>query len=90
MVKGFEIPEEIAVGISTVGIPRLVSVGDGLTRLENMLIGKDFHWQRELSVVLPGRVVSRDGGVVSSEERVVSSEERKGKKEGGEVINFVS
>ncbi len=75
MVKGFEIPEEIAVGIHTVGIPRLVSVGDGLTRLENMLIGKDFHWQRELSVVLPGRVVS--------------SEERKGKKEVGEVINFV-
>lgn len=92
MMKGFEIPEEIAVGIPTVGVPRLESVGKGFTRLENMLIGKDFHWQQELSVILPGRVeiVSSEKLVGSSEVEMVRSEaERKGKKKIGEVINFV-
>lgn len=85
---GFKYPDEIAVGIPTVGVPRLVSVGDGLTRLENMLIGKDFHWQQELSVVLPGRVVVRN------EERVVRNGNGAvgGEEMGfgmGEVINYV-
>ncbi|MDE6770565.1 MAG: SpoIID/LytB domain-containing protein, partial [Muribaculaceae bacterium] len=65
MMRFFDIPEEIAVGIPTVGVPRLVSLGDGLTRLENMLIGKDFHWQQELSVVLPGRVEVVDGQLIN-------------------------
>lgn len=48
--------DEIAVGIPTFGQPKLVPVGPGLTRLENMLIGKDFHWQKSLEVLLPGRI----------------------------------
>lgn len=47
---------EIKVGIPTLGIPRIKKDPSGLTRLENMLIGKDFHWQQEMSVLLPGRV----------------------------------
>ncbi len=48
---------EISVGIYTAGDPVLSPAGDGLTRLENMLIGKDFHWQQPLSVLLPGEVL---------------------------------
>lgn len=47
---------EITVGIHTSGRPLLSDGGEGLTRLDNMLIGKDFHWQQTLSVLLPGVV----------------------------------
>ncbi|MDE6717142.1 MAG: SpoIID/LytB domain-containing protein [Muribaculaceae bacterium] len=45
----------ITVGIPTDGMPFLERNG-GLTLLSNMLIGKDFHWQKSIEVLLPGEV----------------------------------
>lgn len=45
----------ITVGIPTSGTPVLEKRGD-CTLLHNMLIGKDFHWQQSLAVMLPGEV----------------------------------
>lgn len=50
----------ITIGIPTAGPPRLQDAGEGLVRLDNMLIGKEFHWQRELYVLLPGEVTVID------------------------------
>lgn len=50
----------ITIGIPTAGPPRIKDAGEDLVRLENMLIGKEFHWQRELSVLLPGEVTVID------------------------------
>lgn len=47
---------KISVGIYTSGEPIISEDGEGLIRLDNMLIGKDFHWQRTISVLLPGEV----------------------------------
>lgn len=49
-----ELPKMISVGIPTHGVPRYFPLGNGINRLENMLIGKDFHWEKELAVSLPG------------------------------------
>ncbi len=57
--------EEISVGIYTAGIPRLRHIAEGLTLLENMLIGKDFHWQRQLEALLPGRIEIKDGMLIN-------------------------
>lgn len=46
---------EIIVGIPTDGFPQTERQGD-LTLLRNMLIGKDFHWQKHIEVLLPGIV----------------------------------
>lgn len=46
----------ISVGISTDGTPCLESAGE-YVRLRNMLIGKDFHWQKSIEALLPGEVV---------------------------------
>ncbi|MCM1377633.1 MAG: SpoIID/LytB domain-containing protein [Clostridium sp.] len=45
----------IRVGLHTDGPPRLRRDGDEW-RLSNLLIGKGFHWQRKLEVVLPEEV----------------------------------
>lgn len=45
----------IHVGLPTEGAPRL-SEKDGTTLLENLLIGKGFHWQKSVSALIPGRV----------------------------------
>lgn len=47
---------EIRVGIATDGEPDIEEIAPGRNRLRNQLIGKDFHWQRPLSTILPGRV----------------------------------
>lgn len=56
---------EIKVGVPTQGYPRLRREKE-IIRLDNMLIGKDFHWQKELSVLLPGRVELIDRSADSS------------------------
>lgn len=75
--KTFDI-QEIKVGIPTQGEPRLERAEGGLTRLNNMLIGKDFHWQQCLSVLLPGRV-----------EVIDTDEECKDTDAGFSIINHV-
>lgn len=50
----------IIVGIPTLGLPVLEKIGE-LTLLKNMLIGKDFHWQKSIEVVLPGEVEIQKG-----------------------------
>ncbi len=45
----------ISVGISTFGDPVLEKKGE-YTLLKNMLIGKDFHWQKSIEALLPGEV----------------------------------
>lgn len=45
----------ISVGIPVAGQPRLEQAGE-YVRLKNMLIGKNFHWQRSIEVLLPGEV----------------------------------
>ena len=47
--------KEIRVGIKTNGKPRL-GKEEGVTILENMLIGDGFHWEKEISAILPGKV----------------------------------
>lgn len=47
---------EIRVGIHTAGEPRIRILPDGDNMVENMLIGKDFHWQQVISARLSGRV----------------------------------
>lgn len=46
---------KINVGIPTLGKPLTEKRGE-YTLLRNMLIGKDFHWQREIEVLLPGEI----------------------------------
>ncbi len=46
---------KISVGIPTIGAPVLEKQGD-LTLLKNMLIGKDFHWQKTIEALLPGEI----------------------------------
>lgn len=46
---------EVRIGIKTEGEPRF-KTENGLTFLENMLIGDSFHWQRVISSILPGKV----------------------------------
>lgn len=48
----------ISVGIPTAGAPRIRKEKD-YTVLENMLIGKDFHWQQSIVARLPGEVEVR-------------------------------
>ncbi len=50
----------VAVGIPTVGRPQLEKQGEGWL-LRNMMIGKGFHWQRQVEALLPGEVVIRWG-----------------------------
>lgn len=45
----------ISVGIPTSGKPQLEQRGS-LTVLKNMLIGKNFHWQKSIEAILPGEV----------------------------------
>ena len=45
----------IHVGIKTFGAPRLTQE-EKITVLENMLIGDGFHWQKSISVKLPGEL----------------------------------
>ena len=45
----------ISVGIPTAGPPVFEKNGE-YTILRNMIIGKDFHWQRSLQVLLPGEI----------------------------------
>ncbi|MDE7412694.1 MAG: SpoIID/LytB domain-containing protein [Muribaculaceae bacterium] len=45
----------ITVGIPTLGNPLIENQGK-YTLLKNMLIGKDFHWQRSIEALLPGEV----------------------------------
>lgn len=47
--------DDIIVGIPTDGHPRTERHGD-LTLLHNMLIGKNFHWQKSIEALLPGKV----------------------------------
>lgn len=54
-LKEFFMTDEIIVGIPTDGLPLTERQGD-LTILYNMLIGKNFHWQKSLKVLLPGIV----------------------------------
>lgn len=46
----------IRVGLPTAGPPRLQTLPDGTHLLENLLIGKDFHWQQGLRAILPGEI----------------------------------
>ena len=46
----------IKVGIKTKGIP-ILKKENGLVTVENMLIGDNFHWEKSLSVNLPGEVI---------------------------------
>lgn len=46
----------IRVGLPTAGKPRLRPRPDGTHLLENLLIGKDFHWQQEICAILPGEI----------------------------------
>lgn len=61
--------EEIIVGIPTDGLPRTEQQGE-LTLLHNMLIGKNFHWQKSLKVLLPGTVEQHPGKEYSVINRV--------------------
>ncbi len=49
----------IDVGIPTDGAPK-IERADGGTLLKNMLIGKNFHWQKAIEAVLPGEVILTD------------------------------
>lgn len=49
----------ISVGISTSGYPELEKHGE-YTLLKNMLIGKNFHWQRTIEALLPGEIEITD------------------------------
>lgn len=49
----------ISVGIPTSGDPELVEHGE-YTLLKNMLIGKNFHWQRTIEAILPGEIEITD------------------------------
>ena len=46
----------IDVGIPTLGKPILENTPNGVL-LRNMLIGKDFHWQKTIEALLPGEVI---------------------------------
>lgn len=46
---------EIKVGIPTLGYP-ILEKQEKYTILKNMLIGKDFHWQRGIEALLPGKI----------------------------------
>ncbi|MDE7381859.1 MAG: SpoIID/LytB domain-containing protein [Muribaculaceae bacterium] len=52
----FKYPSFISVGIPTLGNPVVSSTPEGETILHNMLIGKDFHWQKSIEVILPGKI----------------------------------
>ena len=52
----------IEVGIPTSGSPLIERQGE-FHLLKNMLIGKDFHWQRSISALLPGEVRVTEGNV---------------------------
>ena len=52
----------ISVGIPTDGMPVLEQAGSCVL-LKNMLIGKDFHWQRVIEALLPGEVAQSDDPV---------------------------
>lgn len=45
----------ISVGIPTLGTPILERQGNN-TLLKNMIIGKDFHWQKTIEALLPGEI----------------------------------
>lgn len=51
--------QTITIGIPTAGSPRLRKEGE-YTILENMLIGKDFHWEQTIEAILPGEVEVRN------------------------------
>lgn len=48
----------------TDGAPSLSREGN-FHRLDNMLIGNGFHWQRPISVLLPGEIIPHDGTGIS-------------------------
>jgi SpoIID/LytB domain protein len=48
---------KIRVGLITEGEAVLEPIGGGLTRVCNLLIGKDFHWQQRLSIVVEGDLI---------------------------------
>ncbi len=54
------IPSEIIVGIPTLGEPVISRINENLTSLENMVIGKSFHWEQVMQVNLPGKVEITD------------------------------
>ena len=49
----------ISIGIPTLGTPQIERQGN-CTLLRNMLIGKDFHWQKSIEALLPGEVELSD------------------------------
>lgn len=50
---------DIRIGIPTEGRPVLERRGEN-TLLRNMLIGKDFHWQKSIEALLPGKIELHD------------------------------
>ena len=54
-IEGINDDITVSVGVPTLGEPQLERQGN-LTLLRNMLIGKDFHWQRTVEALLPGEV----------------------------------
>lgn len=46
----------IRVGLITAGTPLAEAVGSNLTRLANLLIGEGFHWQKEIDILLEGKI----------------------------------
>lgn len=52
----------IEVGIPTDGAPVFEATEKGIL-LKNMLIGKDFHWQKSIEALLPGDVIVNDDPV---------------------------
>ncbi len=53
---------KISVGIPTDGKPDVEPLPDGTYLLRNMLIGKDFHWQKRIEAILPEKPeITADG-----------------------------
>lgn len=53
---------QICIGIPTLGKPVLEKAGAHIL-LRNMLIGKDFHWQKSIEALLPGEILINDDPV---------------------------
>lgn len=46
----------IRVGLITDGRPEVTPLPDGRHRIGNLLIGKDFHWERTIAITTPGEI----------------------------------
>ena len=55
----------IRVGLITDGEARVGVSGGGVSRIDNLLIGKGFHWQRPISIEVEGEIENAGGRTVN-------------------------